>query len=55
MHRMLPRALRKLNFLAALREDKESAAWDLEWEDAVGPEDQFTVPEAIVVASLFLD
>lgn len=45
----------ELNFLAALREDKESAAWDLAWEDAVGPEDQFTVPEAIVVASLFLD
>ena len=45
----------ELNFISALREEKESAAWDLEWEDAAGPEDQFTIPEAIVVASLFLD
>ncbi|MGK2859558.1 MAG: YkgJ family cysteine cluster protein [Thermoanaerobaculia bacterium] len=45
----------ELNFVTALREDKEAAAWDLEWEDAVGPEDRFTIPEAIVVASLFLD
>ncbi|MBI2215112.1 MAG: YkgJ family cysteine cluster protein [Acidobacteria bacterium] len=45
----------ELNFVAALREEKESAAWDLEWEDAVGPEDQFTIPEAVVLASLFID
>ena len=35
--------------------EKEAVAWDLEWEDVVGPEDRFTIPEAIVVASLFLD
>lgn len=45
----------ELNFISALRDEKESAAWDLEWEDAVGIDDRFTVPEAIVVASLFLD
>lgn len=45
----------ELNFISALRDEKESAAWDLEWEDPVAVEDQFTVPEAIVLASLFLD
>jgi Fe-S-cluster containining protein len=45
----------ELNFVEALREEKESAAWDLEWEDAVGADDQFTIPEAIVLASLFID
>ena len=45
----------ELNFVNALREEKESAAWDLEWEDATGPDDQFTIPEAIVLGSLFLD
>jgi Fe-S-cluster containining protein len=45
----------ELNFISALRQEKESAAWDLEWEDAVSSDDRFTVPEAIVVASLFLD
>jgi Fe-S-cluster containining protein len=41
----------ELNFTAATAEQKERAAWDLQWEDAVGPEDQFTVPQAIVVAA----
>jgi Fe-S-cluster containining protein len=45
----------ELNFVEALREEKESAAWDLEWEDAATAEDQYTIPEAIVLASLFLD
>ncbi len=44
----------ELNFVDAIREEKEFAAWDLEWEDAVGVEDQFTVPEAILIASLFI-
>jgi Fe-S-cluster containining protein len=45
----------ELNFVRALRTEKESAAWDLEWEDAVSPEEQFTIPEAIVLGALFLD
>ncbi|MFA6957655.1 MAG: YkgJ family cysteine cluster protein [Thermoanaerobaculia bacterium] len=45
----------ELNFVEALRDEKESAAWDLEWEDAAGPDDQFSIPEAIILASLFLD
>jgi hypothetical protein len=27
------------------------AAWDLEWEDVLGVEDEFTIPEAIVLVS----
>lgn len=45
----------ELNFTTASVADKESAAWDLEWEDVLGPEDEFTIPEAIVLASLFTD
>jgi Fe-S-cluster containining protein len=40
----------ELNFTAASREEREAAAWDLQWEDELGPEDEFTVPEAIVLA-----
>ena len=25
------------------------ASWDLEWEDVLGPDDQYTIPEAIVL------
>lgn len=39
----------ELNFLTSSREEKERAAWDLQWEDALGPEDEFTIPEAIVL------
>ena len=45
----------ELNFRTASRQDKETAAWDLEWEDVLGPEDEFTVAEAIVLAALFQD
>jgi Fe-S-cluster containining protein len=45
----------ELNFIEALRGEKESAAWDLEWEDASAAEDQFTIPEAIILASLYFD
>lgn len=45
----------ELNFVEALRDEKESAAWDLEWEDAAAADDQFSIPEAIILASLFLD
>ena len=29
--------------------EKDAAAWDLQWEDELGPEDVFTIPEAIVL------
>ncbi len=45
----------ELNFTSASDTDKQSAAWDLELEDVLGPEDEFTIPEAIVLASLFLE
>ncbi len=41
----------ELNFTQATDAEKERAAWDLEWEDELGPEDEFTVPEAIVIAA----
>lgn len=39
----------ELNFTAASREEREAAAWDLQWEDELGPEDEYTIPEAIVL------
>lgn len=41
----------ELNFTEASAETKMTAAWDLQWEDALGREDEFTVPEAIVFAA----
>lgn len=41
----------ELNFTEAPAEAELDAAWDLEWEDALGREDEFTVPEAIVLAA----
>ncbi|MEO8033638.1 MAG: YkgJ family cysteine cluster protein [Acidobacteriota bacterium] len=41
----------ELNFTAASEEEKERAAWDLRWEDELGREDAFTIPEAIVLAA----
>jgi Fe-S-cluster containining protein len=40
-----------LNFNEATAAEKREAAWDLQWEDAVGVEDEFTIPEAIVLAA----
>ncbi|HXG59482.1 MAG TPA: YkgJ family cysteine cluster protein [Thermoanaerobaculia bacterium] len=40
-----------LNFTAASDEEKERAAWDLQWEDELGPEDEYTIPEAIVLVA----
>jgi Fe-S-cluster containining protein len=37
-----------LNFKNATDEEKMTAAWDLNLEDELGPEDEFTIPEAIV-------
>lgn len=41
----------ELNFTAASKEEQTAAAWDLQWEDELGPEDEYTVPEAIVLAA----
>jgi Fe-S-cluster containining protein len=41
----------ELNFTEASQEQKSAAAWDLQWEDALGPEDEFTIPEAIVLVA----
>ena len=45
-----------LRAAAMLRRDgqKTAAAWDLQWEDELGPEDEFTIPEAIVLAARML-
>lgn len=41
----------ELNFTNASEEEKRAASWDLQWEDELGPEDEYTVPEAIVLAA----
>jgi len=41
----------ELNFNGATLENREKAAWDLQWEDELGPEDEFTIPEAILLAA----
>lgn len=41
----------ELNFTEATQTQRENAAWDLQWEDELGPEDEFTIPEAIVLAA----
>ena len=39
----------ELNFTSAGDAEKEAASWDLQREDVLGPEDEFTIPEAIVL------
>lgn len=41
----------ELNFTAATKKEQLRAAWDLEWEDVLGPEDEFTIPEVIVMVA----
>jgi Fe-S-cluster containining protein len=41
----------ELNFKEASQRERETAAWDLQWEDELGPEDEYTIPEAIVLAA----
>jgi Fe-S-cluster containining protein len=41
----------ELNFTEASRGDALRAAWDLRWEDVLGPEDEFTIPEVIVMVA----
>jgi len=38
-----------LNFTRATDAQRRAAAWDLQWEDELGPEDDYTIPEAIVL------
>ena len=40
----------ELNFAGSTHEEKERAAWDLLREDAVDPDEQYTVVEAILLA-----
>jgi Fe-S-cluster containining protein len=39
----------ELNFREASQPQREKAAWDLQWEDVLGAEDEYTIPEAIVL------
>jgi Fe-S-cluster containining protein len=38
-----------LNFNDATQDEKTAAAWDLQREDELGVEDEYTIPEAIVL------
>lgn len=41
----------ELNFRDAAQPEREAAAWDLQWEDALGAEDEYTIPEVIVLVA----
>ncbi|MDQ3280327.1 MAG: YkgJ family cysteine cluster protein [Acidobacteriota bacterium] len=41
----------ELNFTTSSPAERMKAAWDLEWEDVLGVEDEFTIPEVIVLAA----
>lgn len=41
----------ELNFRESTRDERMRAAWNLKWEDVLGPEDEFTIPEAIVMVA----
>jgi Fe-S-cluster containining protein len=41
----------ELNFTGATKNEQLRAAWDLQWEDVLGPEDEFTIPEVIVMVA----
>lgn len=41
----------ELNFTNSTSQERRNAAWDLRWEDVLGPEDEFTIPEAIVLVA----
>lgn len=44
----------ELNFHEASEEEKREAAWDIENEDPVAEDEQYTIPEAIVMANRLL-
>ena len=41
----------ELNFKDSTRREQLQAAWNLEWEDILGPEDEYTIPEVIVLVA----
>jgi Fe-S-cluster containining protein len=41
----------ELNFTESTSAERMRAAWDLEWEDVLGVEDEFTIPEVIVMVA----
>jgi Fe-S-cluster containining protein len=41
----------ELNFTDSTPRQRMQAAWDLRWEDVLGVEDEFTIPEAIVMVA----
>lgn len=41
----------ELNFKESTEQQRNAAAWDLELEDVLGQEDEFTIPEVIVMVS----
>ena len=41
----------ELNFTGSTKQQRMTAAWDLRWEDVLGPEDEFTIPEVIVLVA----
>jgi len=41
----------ELNFTSSTHAERMSAAWNLRWEDVLGPEDEFTIPEVIVMVA----
>jgi Fe-S-cluster containining protein len=41
----------ELNFTQSTKAERMRASWDLVWEDVLGPEDEFTIPEVIVMVA----
>jgi Fe-S-cluster containining protein len=39
----------ELNFTGVSDQERLTAAWDLNWEDTLDPEEEYTIPEAIVL------
>ncbi|HEX7708244.1 MAG TPA: YkgJ family cysteine cluster protein, partial [Thermoanaerobaculia bacterium] len=41
----------ELNFKKSTEKERFAAAWDLQQEDVLGPEDEYTIPEVIVLVA----
>ena len=41
----------ELNFTESSTKERMDAAWDLRWEDVLGVEDEYTIPEVIVLVA----
>lgn len=41
----------ELNFTQSTAKERMGAAWDLKWEDVLGVEDEYTIPEVIVLVA----